>query len=145
MWVLVHLDTGEIEGLFPDEWVFGTAETLPPAQGGRWVRARLLRADGVTPIWSEGLAWMPNQRFQNVPPKVAAARAYLQAPERNGKDGRNSPALFYRAWRFLLNNLPAGVQSELNQTGYTTRRWLDVRSFIERRLDGTLASTIDLE
>lgn len=121
----------------PTGWPWGRLEVLPPAEGGDFCRVRLLRADGVTPVWSVPDGWQPGQPYGSPPGKLRDVCERIERSdlifegEAGASLGEQTRA---RAWRILVDTLPAGVISQLNQTGLYEVTVSTVRTYIQNKL-----------
>lgn len=93
-------DQGMLVTIQDDDWQWGTAEVLPPAQGGKF--ARLIITDKTK---ADALKYLDSHSVGSI------------------IKGR-------RRWRVLVESLPAGVRQQLNQAGYYETDWQTVRSYV---------------
>lgn len=107
------------------EW--GSAETLPPADGGIFARVRVLKADGVTPVWVKG------------DPMPARLQELLDPDQEDtGQTNPDGEPIYTRRsrriWRAVIDALPAGVRQQLNLTGSYAVQWSTIKAFIENKV-----------
>ncbi len=116
---------------------YNGVEPKAPRDGGGFVVVRILKADGVTPVWSmtpipvNGSGSKPP-----IPPKLASYMDPEQYLEFEGPVTR-------RLYQAVLDALPQNVKRQLNDTGYYEVRWQTVRSFIRNKVTRTTEVGVD--
>jgi hypothetical protein len=123
----------------PTGWEWGRLEVVPPAEGGDFARIRLLRNDGVTPVWSAGDE--PPGRLREICESIERSDLVFE----EYPDGTSGPGVQTRAraWRVLVNDLPPAVLQTLNQIGLYEVTVGAVRTYIQNKL--TLANPTDAD
>lgn len=106
--------------VMPDGHPWSPRESLPPAQGGKFV---ILKITDVTVKQVETF-------LQN--------RWGISLDEEDGEFSaatveREYVQLARRKLHFLLDNLPAGVRNQLRTTGSYTTTWQAIRTFLQNR------------
>lgn len=118
---------GDMVEVRPTGMGWGRLEVVPPDDGGIFARIRLLRADGVTPLWQLGN------------PMPARAQELLEPDyEDTGVRGPRGETLLTirrrQVWHVIVASLPAAVLQQLNQTGQYAVKWSTVKAFVENKV-----------
>ena len=98
----------------PDGFAWGAEELRPPAQGGVFVRIRVSDKS------------------------VAKVEKFIEEELSGGNHFRR------RRWRILTDNLPAGVRSQLNNTGFYSATWAQIRDYVEEITTQATQTGVDL-
>jgi hypothetical protein len=141
---------GQLVLIKPTGHEWGREEAKPPAEGGKFVIVRLLREDGVTPVWSVG----------DEPP--ARVTRYME-PERSDlvfetvKDNDGVPQILLddqglpigvpvrrRRYALRVDDLPTAVCRQLRDTGLYVVQWTTARDFLRDLQTGADESSADL-
>ena len=138
---------GQLVLIKPTGHEWGREEAKPPAEGGKFVIVRLLRDDGVTPVWALG---------EPMPARVAR---YLE-PERSDlvfetdpetgevllNDNGQALGVVVRRRRYSLrvDDLPLAVRRQFRDTGLYVVKWTTARDFLRDLQTGADESSADL-
>jgi hypothetical protein len=113
---------GDVIGVAPDGWAWGALETLPPAQGGKFVVIKITdvtRAQVVNWIKTNWATWADGPDLSSGE-LLGAAQAGLIVRRRRVK--------------IDVDLLPAGVLSTLNTTGTYSTTWAAIRQYVRNKL-----------
>lgn len=134
----------------PTGWSWGREETKPPAEGGKFVIVRLVRADGVTPVWSLGEP-MPARVTRYMEPERSDL-VFETVREEDGTthiltdDQGSALGVPVRRRRYALrvDDLPPAVRRQLRDTGLYVVQWTAARDFLRDLQTGADESSADL-
>jgi hypothetical protein len=109
---------GDVIGVAPDGWSWGTLEKLPPAQGGKFV---VVKITDVTR--AQVINWVRNNWGFNTdnpaPNLISIARRRLQ---------------------LAVDLMPNNVRNTLNTTGTFSTTWAAVRQYVTNKLTQATAT-----
>jgi hypothetical protein len=147
----LHRRRGDFFELQPEGYTFGTDQLLAPADGGRFVRIRVLKEDG-TPMWVAPAGWVQGfdpPPIQTMPVKLQAVYEQLTAPEPDQfimrPGGKAMMDRFRHAIQVMWDELPSNVKSKLNNQGTADVKWSALRDRLRKKATDTRLSTTDLE
>lgn len=115
---------GDIVEVRDDGTEWGAKEVLPPQQGGKFVRVRII---GVTA-----------EQVQNWSQNNWSMLLHNEELNEAGVMVRR------RTVNIDVDLLPNPVKSQLNQTGYYENTWLNIRQYVRNKITNTTAEGSDL-
>lgn len=104
--------------IMPDGWGWGTEETKPPIDGGKFV---IIKIPGVT----------PQQVHDAIHARWPGLQHILESELQAGMVVRR------RQLTFNIDLLPSAVKNTLNRTGTYTTTWAAIKSFVRDKVSNT--------
>lgn len=110
---------GDIVDVRPDGFSWGALEILPPASGGKFVRVQITGA-----TVAQVRNWCINNWGMDITSSETSATEVLRR----------------RFAQVTVDSMPNNVRNQLNNSGFYSNTWANIRSFIRNKITNATAS-----